>query len=384
MLFEADSERHIRPASAPTSFTSDMRRRASRILLTADPFFPVPPPLYGGIERIVASLCDEYCRQGLDVGLVALPGSTADVDAFYPWARGPDRLSGPISWWHQQATLTSAIRAFKPHVVHSFSRLAYLGRHLCSRLPKVMSYQRHPDYTTTKWAGRLAGRSLTFTGCSGHITQTGSRSGGTWRSIPNFVDLEKFDFVPEVAADAPLVFLSRLEEIKGVHNAIAMALKAGHRLLIAGNRVDSPGGQQYWKDHIEPFIGRDGIEYVGPVGDAEKNVLLGQAAAMIVPIEWDEPFGIVFVEALACGTPVISTPRGSVTEIIEHGKHGFVVRSVEEGVNAIARLGMLSRRSCREHVERHFALPVVAQRYLSLYDEMLALEPEPATRARRA
>jgi glycosyltransferase involved in cell wall biosynthesis len=357
----------------PAPFSRATERRVSRILLTADPFFPVPPPLYGGIERIVASLCDEYRRQGREVGLVALPDSTANVDVFYPWARGPENLSGPVSWWHQQATLTSAIRGFKPHIVHSFSRLAYLGRHLCSGLPKVMSYQRHPSSTTTKWAARLAGRSLVFTGCSGHITRTGSSSGGTWRSIPNFVDLDKFDFVPEVAADAPLVFLSRLEEIKGVHNAIAIALGSGRRLLIAGNRVDSPGGRQYWKERIEPYIGRDGIEYVGPVNDKEKNVLLGQAAAMIVPIEWDEPFGIVFVESLACGTPVISTPRGSVTEIIDHGKHGYVVSSVEEGVQAVAGLGALSRRGCRAHVERHYALDVVAQRYLSLYEEMLDL-----------
>jgi glycosyltransferase involved in cell wall biosynthesis len=343
----------------------------TRILLTADPFFPVPPPLYGGIERIVASLCDEYRRQGREVGLVALPGSTANVDALYPWPRGPDRLAGPISWWHQQAALSVAIRGFKPQIVHSFSRLAYLGRHLCSTLPKVMSYQRHPSSTTTKWAGRLARKSLVFTGCSAHIATTGSRSGGTWRTIPNFVDLEKFDFVPEVAPDAPLVFLSRLEEIKGVHNAIAIARAAGRRLLIAGNRVDSPGGKQYWKERIEPYIGRDGIEYVGPVDDAQKNVLLGQAAAMVVPIEWDEPFGIVFVESLACGTPVISTRRGSVTEIIENAKHGFVVSSVEEGGRAVARLGDVSRRACRERAERDFALSVVARRYLSLYEEML-------------
>jgi glycosyltransferase involved in cell wall biosynthesis len=354
-----------------SSAVSRRDRRVSRILLTADPFFPVPPPLYGGIERIVGSLCDEYRRLGCAVGLVALPGSSANVNALYPWPRGPDRLTGPISWWHQQAALSAAIRSFGPHVVHSFSRLAYLGRHLCSRLPKVMSYQRHPSPTTTKWAGRLAGDSLAFTGCSAHITKLGSRSGGIWRSIPNFVDLEKFDFVPEVPSDAPLVFLSRLEEIKGVHNAIAIALGAGRRLLIAGNRVDSPGGRQYWKDRIEPYIGRDGIEYVGPVNDVEKNALLGQAAAMVVPIEWDEPFGIVFVESLACGTPVISTPRGSVTEIILHGTHGFVVNAVQDGLAAVAQLDRLSRRACREHVEREFALPVVAQRYLSLYEEML-------------
>ncbi len=361
-------------SAEPASKVSPRRSRVGRILLTADPFFPVPPPLYGGIERIVASLCDEYRRQGRDVGLVALPGSAADVNVLYPWPRGPDHLKGPLSWWHQQAALSHAIRRFRPDVVHSFSRLAYLGRHLCSTLPKVMSYQRHPSFTTTKWAGRLAGNSLVFTGCSGHITNTGSRSGGTWRSIPNFVDLDKFDFVPEVPPDAPLVFLSRLEEIKGVHNAIAIALGTGRRLIIAGNRVDSPGGRQYWKERIEPYVDRDGIEYVGPVNDTEKNVLLGQAAAMVVPIEWDEPFGIVFAESLACGTPVISTPRGSVTEIIQHGKHGFIVSSVEEGLQAVKQLGTLSRRACREHVECNFALPVVAQRYLALYDEMLRLQ----------
>jgi len=189
----------------------------------------VPPPLYGGIERIVASLCEEYRRLGREVGLVALPGSMAPVDALYPWPRKVGDLSDVVAWWEQQAALDTAIREFRPQVVHSFSRLAYLGRHLCSRIPKVMSYQRHPSSTTTKWAARLAGASLVFTGCSHHITETGSRSGGTWRAIPNFVDLEKFDLVPQVPENAPLVFLSRLEQIKGVHNAIAIARKSGRR-----------------------------------------------------------------------------------------------------------------------------------------------------------
>jgi glycosyltransferase involved in cell wall biosynthesis len=300
----------------------------------------------------------------------------APVDALYPWPRKVGDLSDVVAWWEQQAALDTAIREFRPQVVHSFSRLAYLGRHLCSRIPKVMSYQRHPSSTTTKWAARLAGASLVFTGCSHHITETGSRSGGTWRAIPNFVDLEKFDLVPQVPENAPLVFLSRLEQIKGVHNAIAIARKSGRRLLIAGNRVDSPGGVHYWKTEIEPHVGRNGIEYVGPVNDHEKNVLLGQAGAMIVPIEWDEPFGIVFVESLACGTPVISTPRGSVPEIIGHGQHGFLIGSVEDGVYAVEQIPTISRRLCREHVEANFALAGVGRRYLSLYGEMLAASAE--------
>jgi len=372
MPFEADWQRSNSAASGHRSIADDRASSVHRILLTADPFFPVPPPLYGGIERIVASLCEEYRRVGREVGLVALPGSEAKVDAFYPWPRRLGELEGPVAWWEQQAALDAAIRQFRPQIVHSFSRLAYLGRHLCFRIPKVMSYQRHPSSITTKWAGRLAGTSLVFTGCSQHITRTGSLSGGTWRTIPNFVDVDKFDLVAEVSENAPLVFLSRLEEIKGVHNAIAMARRAGRRLLIAGNRVDSPGGVKYWETQIEPYLGRDGIEYVGPVNDQQKNELLGQAAAMIVPIEWDEPFGIVFAESLACGTPVISTPRGSVPEIIAHGEHGFIVNTVEEGAQAVSLLSAISRRACREHVEAKFALPVVAQQYLSLYGEMLA------------
>jgi glycosyltransferase involved in cell wall biosynthesis len=372
MPFEADWQRSNSPASHDLEAAGEAPVRVRRLLLTADPFFPVPPPLYGGIERIVASLCEEYRRIGCEVGLVAVPGSAAPVDALYPWPRKLGDLSGVLAWWEQQRALDAAIERFKPEVVHSFSRLAYLGRHLCSRIPKVMSYQRHPSATTTKWAARLAGNSLVFTGCSEHITQTGSRSGGTWRSIPNFVDLDKFDFIPTVADNAPLVFLSRLEEIKGVHNAIAIARKSGRRLLIAGNRVESPGGIHYWEREIAPHLDHEGIEYVGPVNDQEKNALLGQASAMIVPIEWDEPFGIVFVESLACGTPVISTPRGSVPEIITHGQHGFIIRSVEEGVHAVEGLPAISRRYCREHVEANFALSIVAQRYLSLYAEMLS------------
>ena len=361
-----------RPPDMPDRADPSVKTRASRILLTADPFLPVPPVLYGGIERIIASLCEEYRRHQCSVALLALDGSDAQVDALYRWPRGPKKLSGALALWRQQAALSDAIRDFRPDVLHSFSRLAYLGRHLLSKLPKVMSYQRAPSYKTTKWASKLARDSLVFTGCSRHLAQTGSQSGGDWRAIPNFVDPRKFDFVNDVAHDAPLVFLSRLEQIKGVHNAIAIAKRARRRLLIAGNRVGSPEGVAYWKTQIEPHLGRDDIEYVGPVNDREKNVLLGTAAAMVVPIEWDEPFGIVFAESLACGTPVISTPRGAVPEIVEHGKHGFIVTSIDEGAAAVTELKKISRRACREHVEANFGVSIVAQRYLALYNELLA------------
>ena len=339
-----------------------------RILFTADPELPVPPLLYGGIERIVASLITEMRSRGHVVGLLAHPESSAEVDWQAGWP-GAASQRWQDTWANMQA-MSHAIRDFKPDVVHSFSRIAYFGRHLLTRLPKVMSYQRDPSPRTTGWASRLAGKSLVFSGCSEHIAATGRKAGGRWEAIPNFIDPSKFSFVSSVSEDAPLVFLSRIEPIKGCHTAIAIAKASGRRLLIAGNRVETGTAAGYWEQEIAPHLGKDGIEYVGTVNDEQKNVLLGQAAAMVVPIEWEEPFGIVFAEALACGTPVISCPRGAVPEIVEQGVHGFLIRTVEEGARAVVRLGNLDRGACRRRVEERFTADIITRKYLALYGEL--------------
>jgi glycosyltransferase involved in cell wall biosynthesis len=339
-----------------------------RILLTVDPEIPVPPKLYGGIERIVDGLAAGLRARQHQVGLLAHAESQCQVDFFRPW---PGRSS--LSRWDSLRNTLALVKAagtFKPDVVHSFSRLGYLLPLLPRRLPKIMSYQRHTGGRQTKLAARWAGRSLVFTGCSEYIAALGRPWGGDWRAIPNFVDTDYYRFVPEVPADAPLVFLSRLERIKGVHSAIAIARRAGRRLVIAGNRVDDPAGDKYWREEIEPHVGRDGIEYAGPVNDAQKNELLGRAAAMVVPIEWDEPFGIVFAEALACGTPVISSPRGALPEIVQQGRHGFLVDSVEAGVAAVKQLDTVSRRECRAQAEKMFSRSSVVSAYEKLYRDM--------------
>jgi len=339
-----------------------------RILFTADPELPVPPVLYGGIERIVASLITEMRLRGHVVGLLAHPDSSAEVDWQAGWP-GAASQRWQDTWVNLQA-MSHAIRDFQPDVVHSFSRIAYFGRHLLTGLPKVMSYQRDPAARTTGWAARLSGKSLVFTGCSEHIAATGRNAGGRWEAIPNFIDPKKFTFVSSVPEDAPLVFLSRIEPIKGCHTAIAIAKASGRRLLIAGNRVESGTAAGYWEQVIAPHLGKNGIEYVGTVNDEQKNRLLGQAAAMVVPIEWEEPFGIVFAEALACGTPVISCPRGALPEIVDEGRHGFLIRTVEEGVKAVARLNGLDRTACRRRVEERFTVEMVTRNYLALYKEL--------------
>jgi glycosyltransferase involved in cell wall biosynthesis len=336
-----------------------------RILITADPELPVPPKLYGGIERIVDLLVTELQARGHTVGLVAHPNSTSPATEFFPWTamRSQDKFDAI----QNTLTLWSAVQKFQPDIIHSFSRIAYLLPLLGSRLPKVMSYQRYPSRRTTSWGTKLARGSLTFTGCSDYICRIGQAAGGVWHTIYNCVELEKYSFQRKVAADAPLVFLSRIERIKGAHTAIAAARKAGRRLFIAGNQVNTDEGKRYWQEEITPYLDKDGIEYVGTVNDVQKNQLLGQAAAMIVPIEWDEPFGIVFAEALACGTPIIACPRGALPEIVRQGVDGYMINSVEEASVAIGRLSKIDRRNCRQRAEQFFSAKVIVNKYESLY-----------------
>ncbi len=342
-----------------------------RILLTADPELQVPPRLYGGIERIVDALVRGLRSRGHDVGLVARAGSTCPADAFFPWPG--ERSQNRTDSVRNAFALAGAAKSFRPDVLHSFSRIAYMTPLLRARLPKIMSYQRRPGPRNTARAMRLARRgTMRFTGCSEHICRQGREGGGEWTVIPNFVELEKFAFQDAVPKDAPLVFLSRIERIKGAHNAIAAARQAGVPLVLAGNRVEEGEGPRYWKEEIEPHIDGGRVRHVGPVDDAGKSELLGSARAMIVPIEWDEPFGIVFAESLACGTPVISSPRGSLPEIVEEGIHGFLVRSPEETVSAIGRLSEIDRSACRARAESHFAGSVVIPRYVSLYERAIA------------
>jgi glycosyltransferase involved in cell wall biosynthesis len=340
-----------------------------RILLSVDPEIPVPPKLYGGIERVADALISELRTRNHVVGLIAHPESECATDFFRPWPALRSGGGGNII--KNSVASLDAVRIFKPNVIHSFSRLAYLLPLLPSRLPKIMSYQRHTGGRRHTIATKLGGRSIAFTACSEFIARQGRHWGGNWSVIPNFVDTTRYKFGANVASDAPLIFLSRVERIKGAHTAIQIAKKSGRRLIVAGNRVEQGDGNLYWQNEIAPHLGRDGIEYVGPVDDTQKSELLSRGAALLVPIEWDEPFGIVFVEAMACGTPVISSLRGALPEIVEDGRSGLLINNVDEGVTAVQKLATISRAACREHAENCFSARVVTSRYERLYEQMI-------------
>jgi glycosyltransferase involved in cell wall biosynthesis len=262
-------------------------------------------------------------------------------------------------------------------VVHNFGRLAYLAPLLPLELPKVMSYQRRPPVERIRTGARLAADgSFVVTGCSEHITDR-VRPHVPAETVYNGVPLDTYEFRADIDEGAPLVFLGRIAEIKGVHTAVEVARQTGRSLVLAGNVPAGESEQSYFRERIEPHIDGDQIRYVGPVNDEEKNKLLGGAAAFLMPIEWEEPFGIVMAEAMACGTPVIGTRRGSVPEVVEDGVTGFVGESVDDLVDAVGRIDELSRSATRRRCERLFSDRAIVDAYVALYDRMMAGMFEP-------
>jgi glycosyltransferase involved in cell wall biosynthesis len=336
-----------------------------RIALTADPELAVPPRLYGGIERIVDMLARTLVADGHDVTLFANATSTCPV-RLVPW-RGAS--SGSASATLRNAiTLGRHVVASKPDIVHSFSRLAYMTPILPLPIPKLMSYQRDISARTTALARRVSRGSLAFSAASRDMI-AGAMLAGDWTVVPNGVVLGTYAARGAVAADAPLMFLGRMEPIKGPDLAIAAARGAGLDLVLAGNIADEH--RPWFEAEVAPHIDGDRVRYVGPVDDAGKNALLGQARALLMPIRWDEPFGIVMIEAMACGTPVIGFRRGAVPEVLETGVTGFVVDTLEEMIAAIARVHEIDRAACRARVERRYSERAVADGYLALYRKLI-------------
>jgi glycosyltransferase involved in cell wall biosynthesis len=348
-----------------------------RVLLTADPYLPVPPRLYGGIERIIDFLARGLVERGHRVTLVAHPESRT-AGELVPFGRPPH--VGARARAVELAQVAGAVlrRARDLDVVHSFGRLAALTPLLPLRaVAVVQSYQRAVPWRSVRMAALLGGRSLAFSGCSASMF-AGEARPGDWHAIWNGVETRLYRATREVSPDAPLVFLGRLERIKGVHSAIAIARAARRKLVIAGNRVTDGGEPGYFEREVEPHLDGERVRWVGPVDDAAKNELLGGASALLMPIEWEEPFGIVMAEALACGTPVIGFRRGAVPEVVRDGDNGFVCATVEEAARAVSRLGAIDRARVRADCEARFDARVIVDAYEQLYRLVAARVAGPA------
>jgi glycosyltransferase involved in cell wall biosynthesis len=166
-----------------------------------------------------------------------------------------------------------------------------------------------------------------------------------------------------------LAFLGRISPEKGIDRAIEIAIRSGRRLKIAA-KIDR-ADREYFEKKIEPLLDHPLVEFIGEIGHCEKGEFLGNALALLAPIQWPEPFGLVMIEAMACGTPVIAHPYGSVPEIVLHGISGFQVNDIDEAVRTVGRLGGLDRADCRRHFERNFTDERMARDYVDIYEQLV-------------
>jgi glycosyltransferase involved in cell wall biosynthesis len=334
----------------------------------------IPPKLYGGTERVVAWLVDELVALGHEVTLFASGDSKTRAKLEVVWPRAL-RLGRPRSDpMAAQAALLEAIsrRASEFDVIHV--HIDWLPLPLLSRL-------RVPFLTTTHGRLDLPGLpdivrlfpEAPFVSISNNQSAAlveANWIGTVYHGLP--VPL----FRPSFEDGTYLAFLGRLTAEKGPEVAIRIARAANRPLKIAAK---VPRGEQaYFRSKIEPQLDGEQVQLIGEVNDRTKEKFLAGASALLFPINWPEPFGLVMIEAMACGTPVIAFRSGSVPEVIDHGITGFIVDNEKEAIEAIKRLDKLDRRQVRAHFEQRFAAGRMAMEYLRHYEKLMAARRHPA------
>ncbi len=330
----------------------------------------VPPKMYGGTERVVAYLTDALVSLGHDVTLFASGDSATRAKLAPIWPRAL-RLDPSVKDYFAPVFMeleTVARRAHEFDVIHA--HLDYFGYPLLKRLGV-------PSVTTLH--GRLDLPELpALYGLCGDMPVVSI-------SDSQRVPLPEANYVATIAHGLPrdllrwgpgdggyLAFLGRMSPEKAPDAAIRIAVASGMPLKIAAkvDRVD----EEYFATTIEPLLSQRGIQYIGEIGEDRKNAFLGRAAALVFPIAWREPFGLVMIEAMACGTPVIAFNNGSVPEVLEDGVTGFIVENERQAIEAVGRIGTLDRERIRAEFDRRFTAHHMAQNYLKLYSRLSRTE----------
>jgi glycosyltransferase involved in cell wall biosynthesis len=329
----------------------------------------VPPRLYGGTERVVSYLTEELVAQGHEVTLFASADSETRARLVAPCERAlrlDPRCRDPLAV-HYAMFETVARRASDFDILHFHTGYWHFPFMRALLTPSLTTMHGRMDIPEEDWVYRhLGARPLVPIS----RTQRQLQQDLPWLdAVHNGVPAERFRLGP--GTGGYLVFLGRIAPEKRPDRAIDIALRAGLPLRIAA-KVD-PVDRHYFEKDIRPLIeaAGKGVEFLGEIDDARKVELLGQATALLFPIDWPEPFGLAMIEALACGTPVIGFAQGSVPEIIQHGETGFVVSSIEEAVDAVRRVSGIDRSHCRATFEHHFSARTMALRYVERYQALL-------------
>jgi glycosyltransferase involved in cell wall biosynthesis len=341
--------------------------RPLRIAMLAPPWIPIPPPGYGGIEEVVELVTDALVDRGHDVELFCAPGSSskAKVRPLLPAAH-PESIERALFEADHVARAFEAIDEAAGNgepfeVVHDHCSATALS--MADRMQTPLTHTVHGpfDEDTSEFYGHHGWKGTVV--CISH-SQAGMAPSGAQVDavVPNPIDVDSWP-VGYQKQDY-LLWLGRFTAEKGPQRAIKVAKATGRPLVLAG--VVQPGRERFFATEIEPHVDGRQIQYVGEVGGARKQRLFADAFAFLMPITWPEPFGMVIVEALAAGTPVLAFNHGAAPEIVEHGKNGFLVEDEDEMAAAVELAGQISPEDCRRSAER-FSPDRVAAGYEAVY-----------------
>jgi glycosyltransferase involved in cell wall biosynthesis len=345
-----------------------------RIAQVSPLFESVPPKYYGGTERVVSYLTEELVRKGHDVTLFASGDSVTSARLMKGCGRSlrldkscTDHLAHHILMLERVFAESSRFDVIHFHVDYLHFPLS----------------RRHPITHLTTLHGRLDLADLrplyrefgdmpvaSISNSQRDPLPYAAWAGTVYHGLPP----DLYTFRPEPGEY--LAFVGRISPEKRVDRAIRVARRLGMPIRIAA-KVDAID-REYFQAKIAPLLKEPGIEYVGEIGDGEKDDFLGHAIALLFPIDWPEPFGLVLIEAMACGTPVIAYRRGSVPEIVEPGTTGFIVDGLEDAVRAVEQVGSLDRRRCRQAFERRFTAARMAEDYVQIYERLVGERQAPA------
>jgi glycosyltransferase involved in cell wall biosynthesis len=341
----------------------------------------VPPLTYGGTERVVASLADALVDRGHDVTLFA-SGDSRTRARLEPIVERSiwhdDRFTDPLPFW--TLAIDRAYRhAGELEVMHNHADYFAYARARVSPVPTVTTAHGRLDLPELREVYSEF-REMPLVSIS--LAQRRPLPEANW--VANIAHGYPLDlYRPSYERGTYLAFCGRFSKDKGIAPAVEVARRTGIPLKVAARRPRPDRVEdglreewEYWDSILRDLIaGEPLVEYLGELGEAEKQELYAGAAALLFPIDWPEPFGLVMIEALACGTPVLARPRGSVPEVIRDGVTGYICETIDEFVEAVGRIDRIDRRECRAEFERRFTADVMAAQYEGVFERLAAREP---------
>jgi glycosyltransferase involved in cell wall biosynthesis len=336
-----------------------------RIAVIAPPWTPVPPVLYGGTELVVDRLATGFQAAGHEVLLFTTGESTCPVPRAFvlPAAQG-HRIGMAVPELIHVAAAYDAVQGFD--IVHDHSVFGPFYAERYPNLHVVTTVHGPLDGELSAIYERIADRVPVV--AISHAQRKPAPHIPVARVIHHGIDAADF---PYGAGDGGyFLFLGRMSPDKGAHRAMEAAHKAGVRLIMCA-KMREPDERAYFEDFVQPYL-NDDLVYLGEVPHQEKLDLLAGAAGLLFPIRWNEPFGMVMIEALACGTPVLAFPEGAAPEVIEDGKTGFLCHDELDMAEAIGRIHTIDRAACRAAVEGYFSTRRMVDEHIALFDDILA------------